>query len=100
VSIYAQSPSNSTVPYDESYSPSLSQIINSKFPNKEVEVLSETPYTVILTVSANPSPIAAETIDFVKQRGYVINAVTAFVLPPGSNQTDDYPELYTIFFSR
>ena len=99
ISVYAQDPSNSTNLSNPLDTTPLSDIINPKFPNKEIEVLSETPNTLILTVAPDVGYITAETIDLVKLRGYVIDAVTAFVPPLNATQTN-YPELYTIFFSR
>lgn len=89
LSIHAQGSSNSTY---------LSDIINNKYKN-QAQVLSESPTTLILTVFPESGPVAAEVIDLVKQSGYTIDAATAFVPPRGASQTD-FPELYTLFFSK
>lgn len=88
-SVHAQGMSNSTY---------LSDIINNKYKD-QAQVLSESPTTLILTVSPESGYLAAQAIDLVKQSGYKIDAVTAFVPPSGASQTN-YPELYTIFFSK
>src|SRR5688572_28369934 len=86
ISVHAQGTSNLTY---------LSDLINNKYKN-QAQVLSESPTTPILTVSPESGPFAAEVIDLLKQSGYTIDAVTAFVPPRGASQTD-YPELYTVF---
>ena len=92
-SVFAQDGSNPTP---------LASNINSNYSQFGLQVLSESPNTLILSVAPQPgenAQAAADVIDLVKEHGYKIDAVTAFVYPGNVNQTE-FPEIYTVFFSK